>query len=146
MSTNNDIQSVIDVVKSCDDVQLCTMRLDGYPETRHVMNAMNRQIDDLELHFITGRETPKFKQIRRSPRCCLYYFNPQTRYAVRLFGEIAEVTDLSAREKFWRDDYKKFGYAGPSDSNFVLLRITPTSYKFYVGDEMRTGVLVTRYS
>lgn len=141
MSANNDIQSVIDVIKSCDDVQLCTTRLDGYPETRHVMNAMNREIGDLDLHFLTGRETPKFKQIQKNPKCCLYYFNPQTRYAVRLFGEIAEVADTATREKMWHDDYKNFGYTGPSDTNFVLLRIRPTSYKFYVGDEMKTGLI-----
>ena len=44
---HDEIQSIIDVVKSCDDVVLGTNRLDGYPECRTVMNALNADINDL---------------------------------------------------------------------------------------------------
>lgn len=138
---NDDMQSIIDIIKSCDDVQLCTNRIDGYPETRHVTNAMNRNISGLELHFMTGRDSPKFKQIQKNPKCCLYYFNPETRRAVRLFGEIVNIDDNTVRSQHWNDEFKKFGYDSPSDANFILLRITPKSYKFYAGDEMKSGLI-----
>ena len=138
---NDEIKSVIDVVKSCEDVQLCTWRLDGYPETRHVMNAMNTHISDLVLHFLTGFDTPKSAQIRQNPKCCLYYFNPQTRHAVRLFGEIKAVADTGARKKYWRDDYKQFGYTGADDPEYILLEFTPRMYKFYDTTGMKTGLI-----
>ena len=55
--TNEIKQSLIDVIKSCDSLQLCTFGLDIYPETRHVMNAMNMDItDELDLHFMTNNQ------------------------------------------------------------------------------------------
>lgn len=138
---NDEIQSIIDIVKSCDDTILCTNRLDEYPETRTVMNALNADVNNLELHFITDRDSPKMKQLHHNPKCCLYYFNPNTRYAVRLFGEMNVIDDMAEKQKYWRDNYQQFGYNGPNDPNLVLLQFAPVSYKFYVGDEMRTGLI-----
>lgn len=141
MSDNNDIQSVIDVVKSCDDLILCTNRMDGYPDARHVANMMNKDVKNLDLHFLTGADTPKFKQIMKNHKCCLYYFNPQNRYAVRLYGEITPIDNLETKRQYWRDDFKNFGYLGADDPEFMLLEFKPHSYKFYVGNEMRSGII-----
>ncbi len=138
---NDEIQSIIDIVKSCDDTILCTNRLDEYPEVRTVMNALNADVNNLELHFITDRDSPKMKQLHHNSKCCLYYFNPNTRYAVRLFGEMNVIDDMAEKQKYWRDNYQQFGYTGPNDTNLVLLQFAPVSYKFYVGDEMKTGLI-----
>ena len=99
------------------------------------------QTSDLVLHFLTGFDTPKFAQIRQNPKCCLYYFNPQTRHAVRLFGEIKAVADTDARKKYWRDDYKQLGYTGADDPEYILLEFTPRMYKFYDTTGMKTGLI-----
>jgi len=136
---NNDVlQSVLDIVRACDAVQLCTIG-DEYPETRHVANAMNKNADNLTLYFMTGRNTPKARQLANCSKCCLYYFNDSNRHAVRLFGNMEFVTDMATRRAHWHDDFKKFGYGGPDDADVVLLRFVPAAYKFYVGDEMKTG-------
>ena len=119
---NDEIKSIIDVVKSCDDVVLGTNRLDGYPDLRTIMNALNADTNNLDLHFITDRDSP-------------------TRYAVRLFGEMNTVDDIAEKEKYWRDDYKQFGYTGADDPELALLQFKPYSYKFYVDDEMKTGLI-----
>ena len=141
MQETNDIQSIIDVVKSCENVDLCTNRLDGFPECRTVMNALNADASNLELHFITNADSPKMRQLSRDARCCLYYFNAQTRYAVRLFGELHVVNDIAEKQKYWRDRYSEFGYSGADDANLTLLQFSPKTYKFYVDDEMKTGLL-----
>lgn len=138
---NDEIKSIIDVVKSCDDVVLGTNRLDGYPDLRTIMNALNADINNLDLHFITDRDSPKMKQLHHNAKCTLYYFNPNTRYAVRLFGEMNTVDDIAEKEKYWHDDYKQFGYTGADDPELALLQFKPHSYKFYVGDEMKTGLI-----
>ena len=138
---NDEIQSIIDIVKSCDDTILCTNRRDEYPEARTVMNALNADVNNLELHFITDRDSPKMKHLHHNPKCCLYYFNPNTRYAVRLFGEMNVIDDMAEKQKYWRDNYQQFGYNGPNDPYLVLLQFAPVSYKFYVGNEMKTGLI-----
>ena len=138
---NDEITAIIDVVKSCDDVVLGTHRLDGYPECRTVMNALNADVTDLKLHFITNGDSPKMAQLRHNAKCCLYYFNSNTRYAVRLFGEMRVIDNLDEKKKYWRDSYSEFGYTGADDANLTLLEFVPKSYKFYVGNEMKTGLV-----
>lgn len=132
------INSVLDVVKSCDDVVLATCGT-SYPDARHLANSMNQNATDLTLYFMTGRDTPKYNQLKQNPNCALYYFNPQTRHSVRLYGKIEFVADMPTRQKYWRDDYKKFGYSGAESDDFILMRFVPASYKFYIGDELKTG-------
>lgn len=133
------IQAIIDIIKSCDDIQLATFGLGEFPETRHLTNAMNRNITEIDLHFMTGVATPKYQQLIKNPHCCIYYFNPITRRAVRLFGTMEIVADAHARRSHWRDEYKSFGYSGADDKNFALLHFVPTEYKFYIGNEIQTN-------
>lgn len=141
MQKTNDIESIINVVKSCDDTVLSTNRLDGFSEARTIMNALNAETVNLNLHFITDRDSPKMAQLNRDAKCCLYYFNSETRYAVRLFGEMRVVDDMGEKQKYWRDSYREFGYTGADDANLTLLEFVPKAYKFYVGDEMKTGLV-----
>lgn len=108
---------------------------------RDMANALNRDATDWPLFFMTSRSTPKYAQIATNPHCCLYYFNPANRHAVRLYGEMVFDTDMKMRHKYWRPEYEKFGYGGPDDADFVLMRFVPDSYKYYVGNEIKTGQL-----
>ncbi|MDE6250819.1 MAG: pyridoxamine 5'-phosphate oxidase family protein [Alphaproteobacteria bacterium] len=134
------IDSVLNVVKSCDAVVLATCGA-LYPDARHLTNAMNRDASDLTLYFMTGRNTPKYKQLQQNPNCALYYFNSQTRHSVRLYGKIEFVTDMIIRQQYWRDEYKKFGYSGAESDDFILMRFIPNSYKFYIGGDIKTGII-----
>lgn len=133
-------QSIIDIIKSCDSLQLSTFALDTYPETRHVMNAMNANVTDLsDLHFMTNNMSPKFQQILKNPNVCLYYYNPETHYAVRLFGQIEIIDDQAEKIKYWNDNYKVYGYSGANDEHYALLHFVPKIYKFYENMELKTG-------
>ncbi|MDR1206907.1 MAG: pyridoxamine 5'-phosphate oxidase family protein [Rickettsiales bacterium] len=132
-------RSLVDLIKSCEDLQFCTFGLGEYPETRHVTNAMNRAIKEIELYFMTTVGSPKYKQIRANPHVCLYYYNPENRHAIRLFGMIEIISDGITKEKYWRADYKKFGYDGVNDPKFAMLHFIPKMYKFYEGKELKQG-------
>lgn len=141
MKNAEQIKSVIDVVRSCDDVVLATFGENDYPDARHIMNAMNKDTDDLNLYFLTGRDTPKYKQIKQNPNACLYYFNPQTRYSVRLYGKIEFVNDMALKKQYWHDEYANYGYNGFDDPQFVLMRFVTNSYKYYVGYDKKIGTI-----
>lgn len=131
--TNETLKTILDVVTACDSLQLATISLDGYPETRHVLNAMNQNATDLNLHFMTNKQSPKYQQLLKNPKVCLYYFIPENRHAVRLFGKIEIIEDNAQKQKYWQDDFKGFGYSGPDDANYALLHFVPDEYKFYSG-------------
>lgn len=132
------IETIIDDIKSCDDVVLATCGA-IYPDARHLTNAMNRGINKLDLFFMTGHDTPKYNQLKNNSHCTLYYFNSQTRHAVRLYGNMEFIDNMDVRRKYWRDEYKKFGYSGPESADFILMHFVPNSYKFYIGNEIKTG-------
>jgi general stress protein 26 len=69
----------------------------------------------------------------------LYYYNPQTHHAARLFGRIKVVENPVERMQYWNDSYKMFGYTGPQDKNWGLLAFIPDAYKYYSGGEVMSG-------
>ena len=133
--------AILGVVRACDAAQLATVRPDGYPETRHMANMMNRNATDLTLYFMTSRSTPKAAQITADPKCSLYYYDMATHYSVRLFGKMELIDDLAARRKHWMGEFAKFGYSGADDPEFILLRFTPHEYKYYDADGLQAGKL-----
>lgn len=137
---NNDAAPILAVINACDAVILATC--DGkHPDMRHVTNAMNIGTTELNLFFMTSRDTPKYGQIRNNPECALYYFDDKTRHAVRLYGKIEFVQDADVRRSHWRPEFSKFGYDGPKSPDFILMRFVPESYKYYMGNEIKTGKL-----
>ena len=128
---NNVEESILNIVRGCDAVVLATVAPDGMPDARHLTNALNRDAAGLGLMFLTGRTTPKVAQIASNPKCCLYYYNEETHYSVRLYGTLELVTDAATLRAYWRDDFRRFGYAGPDDPDFVLMRFAPAAYKYY---------------
>ncbi|MBD5400970.1 pyridoxamine 5'-phosphate oxidase family protein [bacterium] len=134
------INQILAIVRACDAVILATCAYDA-PDARHVTNIMNRDTDDLKLYFMTSHDTPKVSQLESNNQCCLYYFDDKTRHAVRLYGTMEFVSDADIRRAHWRPEFEKFGYGGPDNPNFVLMRFVPNKYKYYVGEQQITGNL-----
>lgn len=137
---NSTISAILDVLTQCDDAIVATCAGD-FPDARHMTNALNRTATDLQLYFMTSRDTPKYKQLQENTHCALYYFNPANRHAVRLYGMMEFISDTDIRVKKWRPEFSKFGYGGPYDDAFVLMRFIPYSYKYYIGTDQKSGVL-----
>ena len=134
--TNEILNHILKIVHSCPVAYLSTINQDKYPETRHLMNTMNEKAENLNLHFLTGIHSPKAEQLEKNPRVCLYYYDPNTHLAVRLFGRMKFVDNVVERGQYWDETYKMFGYTGPEDENWGLITFIPDAYKFYSGGEI----------
>ncbi len=130
---------LLEIINACPDTQFVTIRPDGYPETRHVMNTLNIGTTDLNLHFMTSNKSHKYDQILRNANICLYYFDHNTRHAIRLFGQILPVESAEQKQKYWKDEYTAYGYINADDPKLALLRFVPKMYKFYTGLEEKSG-------
>ena len=138
MADTNTLESIINIIKSCDSVVLSTVNAQ-YTDARYITNMLNRNIRLLDLYFMTGSDTPKYDQLDLNPNCCLYYYNPETHYSVRLYGKMRFVDDTTLKNKYWMPEFKRFGYCGADDQRFIVMRFVPMEYKFYIGDEIKTG-------
>ena len=137
---NNEADAILSVVLACDAAILATCDV-KFPDARHVSNIMNKKAKSLDLFFMTSSDTPKYAQLQNNSACVLYYFNEKSRHAVRLYGNIEFVNDAALRKEHWRPEFSKFGYGGPENPDFILMRFVPHSYKYYIGPEMKTGTL-----
>lgn len=134
--SNNEKSAILDVILACDATILATCD-DDTPDARHISNIMNKNATTLDLFFMTSRDTPKYAQLQQNPECALYYFDDKTRHAVRLYGKMMFVDDATVRAAHWRPEFEKFGYGGPDNPEFILMRFVPHKYKYYIGPEMR---------
>lgn len=130
----NEIEGLVSVIKSCDTVQFATHGDNLYPETRTIANFLNKDRNitkELILFFLTNRNTHKIQQIRKDDNVSLYYFNPETRKAITLFGIVEEIKNPDIRKSFWQDGWKKFGYDDINDPNYVVMKFIAKKYKYY---------------
>lgn len=134
-------ENIIKIINSCNEVQFCTNGLNDYPETRYVANFLNKDIENFPLHFITHHSSHKIEQITANSYTCLYYFNPETRMAITLFGFAKELADYDTKEKFWKDQWKNYGFKDKNDKDYVIIEFIPKIYKFYTkNSEEHTGI------
>ena len=131
--TNAVFDYIIKIVHACPFAYMASINLDKYPEIRHLMNTMNERAENLNLHFLTGINSPKADQLGKNARVCLYYYDTQLHRAVRLFGRMKFEDNIVERGAYWDETYKMFGYTGPEDKNWGLLTFIPDGYKYYSG-------------
>ncbi|MDR0804008.1 MAG: pyridoxamine 5'-phosphate oxidase family protein [Rickettsiales bacterium] len=135
--------TIIDIIKSCKNAHIGTVSPDGYPDVRIMKNLHFGNLDSLDaLYFFSDRRHSKIPAIAQNHRACVYYFNSDTRYAIRLYGALA-VDDTIDRRLFWNDGFDRFGFSGPDDANFAILKFIPERYKYYQGPEetLQTGTI-----
>ena len=130
------LNHILGIVHSCPFVYMATINQEKYPEIRHLMNTMNEKAENLYLHFLTGIYSPKMEQLKKNPKICLYFYDPQTHRSVRLFGQMKKEDNIVERGNYWNDSYKMFGYTGPDDPNWGLMAFIPDGYKYYSGGEI----------
>lgn len=126
------IKDVLNVVKNCEVVNFVSINEDGiYPESRTLINTLNRNIDDIFIYFITDKNSHKVQQIKQNPYTSLYYFDINTRKAVTLFG-LTDILEDTRKKKFWDDSFTQYGYKDQDDDNYCILRFSIKSYKYYI--------------
>ena len=108
-------KNILNVITTCETAQFCTFTLNAYPETRMLANMINKDknnINDFTLFFITNINSHKVSQIKNNNNVCIYYFNPETRHSMTLFGIAEIIVSQEEKSKFWNDSWKNFGYSG----------------------------------
>jgi general stress protein 26 len=73
----------------------------------------------------TNSVTRKVKEIRRDARVVLLWFEPGNPGYVSLTGRARLVSDVSEREKHWKEDWKGLYRDRNHGDDYLLIRVTP---------------------
>jgi pyridoxamine 5'-phosphate oxidase len=100
------------LVTLCDD--------DGFPQSRP-MHLIEHNLHT--LWFATSRASRKVRQIRKNPKVSVLFVD-STRYNYAEFYGFARIVEDRERQKsLWRNDWEEDWPDGPSDPDYVLIRV-----------------------
>ncbi|MDR2795033.1 MAG: pyridoxamine 5'-phosphate oxidase family protein [Holosporaceae bacterium] len=129
---NNIKKEILEIVGACDLAFASTINWENFPETRALVNDLNKKIADIaNLYFTSDIDSPKVEQIKKNSCASLYYFVPKTMKNMTLFGKFKLVTDKSLKDALWRDEFSKYYENGKEDEKYCVLNFIPTGYKYY---------------
>ncbi len=143
----NDLPKMQALFKNSKFIELTTINLEGYPETRAMLNLANKDIcphlqnyyeakDNMlkEIWFTTNLSSMKTKQIVANPKAAVYFFIPEGFGGVLLIGEAQIITEQKIRDMFWHDTWKMYYSKGSTDEDYAIIKFIAQNYKFYDGN------------
>lgn len=108
---------------------LITRGADGYPHTR----AMGDQplSADWTLRMFTDKSSRKVAEIRAEPRVAVGFYEPASKDYICAYGKAEIVLDDAERAHYWKDAWRKYWPAGPTDPEYVILRIAIEAIEYF---------------
>jgi general stress protein 26 len=95
-------------------------RSDQYPEPSKIART-----DDFAVYLATSLASDKIRDIRANPAVAVYYCKPQSFHGVTVSGRAELVDDPRLKEALWSDDWRIYWPDGPSNADYIVVRITP---------------------
>jgi len=124
------------IVDSVEFPLLVTRGLDGFPQVRP-MTLLCR--DGATVWFATSRRSAKVAQVVGDPRVTVLFANTERFNYATLFGRAEVAEDETKRRTYWRETWRDDWPAGPSDEDYVLLKVTGERGVYYDGQTGETG-------
>lgn len=117
-------------------VTICSS--DGFPRSRP-MHLIDH--DGKTLWFATSRRSQKIKQIQTDSHVTVLFVD-SARYNYAAFHGYAHIIEDAARQKtLWRNDWEDDWPQGPSDPDYVLIRVAGIRGHFLRGHTGESGVV-----
>jgi general stress protein 26/nucleoside-triphosphatase THEP1 len=117
---------------------LNTMGASGFPESRP-MSLVDR--DERTLWFATSRASRKVAEIEANPNVTVLFVDTDTFNYASLYGKAAVIVDPEQERALWQDDWRDDWPEGPSDPDYVLLRVDVTRGRYLRGSTGESGTI-----
>jgi len=126
------------IVDSIPFPLLVTRGEGGFPASRP-MTLVHR--DERTLWFVTSRASRKVAHVETDPRVTVLFVDSDRFSYASLQGRAQLVDDPEREAAFWRDDWRDDWPDGPSDPDFVLLRVDGIRGQYHHGATEESGSL-----
>lgn len=103
---------------------------EGYPNTK-AMLAPVKQEGIKTFYWHTNSLSLRIKQYRNNPKACIYFCDEHSFQAVMLKGTMEVVDDPATKKEIWKDDFSIYYQGGVNGGDFILLKFTAESGRFY---------------
>ena len=127
-----------EIVDAVEFPLLVTHGEDGFPKARP-MRLIYREKQT--LWFATSRASNKVAQIAADARVTVMFVDTGRFIYASVYGRAHVVADPAMKRRLWRESWTDDWPAGPSDPDFILLRVTGERGAYYSGDTDETGAV-----
>ncbi|MFX1463671.1 MAG: pyridoxamine 5'-phosphate oxidase family protein [Promethearchaeota archaeon] len=133
----------LDLMETSKAAYLTTIDSEGYPITRAMFNLRNKEKfpeffgffngldNEFEIYISTNTASSKTGHIKKNPKICVYYCNPEDFKGVMFGGEVEIIDDMNIKKKLWLDWWTRYYPEGLEDPDYTLLRLKPNVAQFY---------------
>jgi general stress protein 26/nucleoside-triphosphatase THEP1 len=132
------VRTFWEIVDSLPYPLLVTLGENGYAQSRP-MRLVDR--DDGALWFATSRASRKIAQIEQDPRVAVLFVDSSRFNYAAIHGEARIVTDPERERTLWQDDWHDDWPDGPSDPDYVLLRVDGVRGNYLRGTTGESGTV-----
>jgi general stress protein 26 len=132
------IRTFWEIVDSLPYPLLVTLGEDGFPRSRP-MRLVDR--DANRLWFATSRVSKKIAQIEANPHVTVLFVDSARFNYASIHGRAHVVVDPEREETLWRDEWHDDWPNGPSDPDYVLLRVDAIRGHYLRGTTGESGAV-----
>jgi len=133
----------LELMESSKAAYLTTVDAEGYPITRAMFNLRNKEqfpefseffagLDNgFDIYISTNTSSSKTEHIKKNPKICVYFCDPEDFKGVMFGGEVEVIDDIDIKQKIWLDWWTKYYREGLEDPDYTLLRLNPKTAELY---------------
>lgn len=137
------VSTCLELMASAEAAYVTNVDPNGFPRTRAMFNLRRKEQfpgvqrlfdghdDDFLIYFTTNTSSAKTEQISLNPRVSVYYCRPDRGQGLMLSGVIEIVSERNLREAVWQPGWERYYPAGAADPDYAVLRLSPTSARYY---------------
>lgn len=114
------------------EIALLITSVEGYPRMRP-MTVLAYE-EDGSIWFATSKSSRKVEEIARNVKATACFLHLDGGAYAQVFGEAELVEDPELKEEFWDDEWRDY-WEGPTDPDYVLLRLRGRRAEHYLLDE-----------
>jgi len=128
MSTEDLKSTVLEFAASYPYSNLITIDGQGFPKSRMMENTAVG--DDCIFYFATFASSDKVAEIKAQPQVNVFLYRPEDHSSISVSGMAEVVTDDDVRQARWLEKWSGFWKEGPTDPEYVLIRVVPKKIMF----------------
>ncbi|MFX1326796.1 MAG: pyridoxamine 5'-phosphate oxidase family protein [Promethearchaeota archaeon] len=133
----------LDLMETSKAAYLTTIDSEGYPITRAMFNLKNKEQfpeffeffhgldNEFEIYISTNTASSKTGHIKKNPKICVYYCDPEDFKGVMFGGEVEIIDDMNIKKNLWLDWWTRYYPEGLEDPDYTLLHLKPKVAQFY---------------
>lgn len=138
MMTPERTESIAKVADMMRDIDFCMMTTNsGTGRLRSRPMSHNGAVEfDGVVWFFSGAHSRKVADLEAEPRVQLSYAVPDELRFIAMTGEASIVRDDEKKKELWIEELKRWFPQGPESDDVVLIKVTPSTVCWWVGEEM----------